>query len=188
MAWTTPLTATANSTLTAAQYNTYCRDNFLMMEPALATGTIYAQATMCLFMTDTAAANSVIERPVGHYHVERSQTTTSTTYTDLATFGPSVQLTTGPAALVWFSAQMSNSTANAQVSVSVEVSGATTIAAGANEYELVSDGHTAANDNKKMMFKHFTTLTSGSNVFTMKYKVGSGTGTFHNRQLAVWAF
>ena len=36
------------------------------------------------------------------------------------------------------------------------------------------------------MFDMNTTLTPGTNVFTMKYRRGSGTATFSNRQICVW--
>lgn len=40
MAWTAPLTAALNGTLTAAQFNTHVRDNLLETEAAKATAAI----------------------------------------------------------------------------------------------------------------------------------------------------
>lgn len=186
MAWTAPLTAVASATFTAAQYNTHCRNNFLEMEPAKATGKINSQETFCLMMTSTAAPNQIVERSWAHHTVEASESTTSTSYTKLTTLGPSVTITTGTAALVWFGSHIENNTADAASFVSVEVSGASTVAA-SNEWCIEQDGHNAGNAVRRSMFKHFTGLTAGSNRFTMQYKVGSNTGTFNYRHMAVWA-
>lgn len=40
MAWTAPMTASANGTLTAAQFNTHVRDNLLETETAKATAAV----------------------------------------------------------------------------------------------------------------------------------------------------
>lgn len=186
MAWTAPLTASTNATLTAAQYNTHCRDNFLMMEAAKATGTINAQETFCLMMCDTAAANSVVERAWAHSTVEASETVTATSYTDGETFGPSITVTTSTEALVFFGATIQNDTVNVSASTSVAVSGASTVAA-SDSIRLDLDGITAANAMRRSGHHHFTGLTAGANTFTMQYKVAANTGTFTNRHLAVWA-
>lgn len=111
--------------------------------------------------------------------VTTAQTTTSTSYTDLATVGPSVTVTTGTKALVMVTCQVENS-GGAAAFMSYAVSGATTIAA----------ADTTAVGNKSTSFIRATacsivTLTAGSNTFTAKYKVGASTGTFERRTIAV---
>ena len=121
MAWTAPMTAVAGNTLTAAQWNTHVRDNLLETAPAKAT------AAGRIFVT--TAANAIAERVVDSETVATSQTTTSTSYTDLATTGPAVTVTTGARALVFYGAEMENTTSTALSAASVAVSGATTDAA-----------------------------------------------------------
>jgi hypothetical protein len=58
-----------------------------------------------------------------------SQTTTSTSYTDLATVGPAVTVTTGTSAIVLITTQASPSVQGPNACMSCAVSGATTIAA-----------------------------------------------------------
>lgn len=119
-----------------------------------------------------------------------AQTTTSTAYTDLATAGPSVTLTTGTEVLVTISAILGQGVdSGATFSAGVAVSGASTIAA-SDSYSLFLNGDdfTSASGNVSLSatFK-LTGLTAGSNTFTMKYKCSSGTARFENRHLTVFA-
>jgi hypothetical protein len=115
------------------------------------------------------------------------QTTTSSTYTDLATVGPSITATTGTTALVTFTVTTDATTLGGdQGYASVAVSGATTVAASDN-YSVV----TRLGGNFVTMSRTygFTGLTAGSNVFTLKYRNASGvTSRFSNRGLVVWGF
>lgn len=113
--------------------------------------------------------------------VTTSQTTTSTTYTDLATAGPSVTLTTGTKALVILSATMYASGA-AETRMSFSVSGASTIAVD-DKWALWGHQQTAGSSRAYLL----TGLTAGSNTFTAKYNVSSGsvTGYFVYRSIAV---
>lgn len=190
MAWTTPLTAVANATFTAAQYNTHARDNFLMMEPARATASRSGTQAFCMF--HATGSNAIAERPFKSAIVQKTgtgQTTTSTTYDDLYTYGPSVQLDTGTQALVLFGCLIGNQTANSASYASVEVSGASTVAAD-DDWCIEMDGHTACsgddNNLRRSQWKLFTGLTAGSNTFTMKYRAGSNTAQFNYRHLMVW--
>jgi len=119
-----------------------------------------------------------------------AQTTTSTSYADLATAGPSVTLTTGSEALVTISAILGQGADSGQVIyASVAVSGASTIAA-SNNYSLFLNGDdfvsTSGNVSLSTTFK-LTGLTPGSNTFTMKYATSSSTARFENRHLTVFA-
>ena len=117
--------------------------------------------------------------------VATTQSTTSDSYTDLATAGPAVTLTTGTKALVIVTGNMNCNSTNDRPFMSFEVSGATTIAASdinaaiANVYN---------NNFKSFRFSAATvvTLTAGSNTFTAKYRGDSGaTFTFLDREIFV---
>lgn len=178
MTWTTPMTFVAGTTLTAAQLNVHLRDNLNETAPAKAT------TSGRLFVS--TAANTLAERAVTDATVTTTQTTTSTTYANLTTVGPSVTVTTGTRALVLISSVVSNSAAGNQGFMSIDVSSATTIAA-SDTYALVYESSTA-NDGLGAAIAHlFTTLNAGSNVFTAKYRVTAGTGTFFNRNMCVIA-
>ena len=115
--------------------------------------------------------------------VATAQTTTSPTYTDLATAGPAVTLTTGTKALVIISTELSNSTASG-INASFAISGATTLAA--NDANRLSLGGSAGSVTIKASIAILIdTLTAGSNTFTMKYRTGGGTATFINRFICV---
>ena len=115
------------------------------------------------------------------------QTTTSTSYVDLATVGPSITATTGTTALVTFTVTTDATTiASDQGFASVAVSGATTVAANDNYSTVTRLGGSFVTESRTY---GFTGLTAGSNVFTLKYKNSSGaTSRFQNRGLVVWGF
>ena len=113
-----------------------------------------------------------------------SQTTTSTSYTDLSTAGPAATLTTGTKALVIFNTFLTASGTGPTVSASVAVSGATTLAA-SDDWRVtfdVSSGGFGVSLSRTVLF---TGLTAGSNTFTVKYKTSSGTATFATRSIVV---
>lgn len=112
--------------------------------------------------------------------VATSQTTTSTTYVDLATVGPTVTLTTRTLALVIVTAFLENSAGTNDSRMSFAISGATTLAAS----DLTALRHVGTS-GARMSTVALVALTAGSNVFTAKYKVSGGTGTFVNRDLIV---
>lgn len=111
-------------------------------------------------------------------YIATDQTTTSTSYTDLATAGPAVTIPVGSngLALVIFGCGMY--TAAALKAMSIAVSGASTVAA-SDDWMLRRDG--AAFDQMTSRAKLFTGLTAGNNTFTAKYKVAAGTGNFFAR-------
>jgi hypothetical protein len=79
---------------------------------------------------------------------------------------------------------MSNSTASAGAFISYAISGATTVSAA--DAWAASCESAAANDVYRLgVVQLHTGLNPGSNVFTAKYRVTAGTGTFVNRHLAV---
>lgn len=177
MAWTAPMTAADNTTFTAAQFNANVRDNLLETEGAKAT-------TAGRFFI-TTGANAIAEREIKNSVVTTAETqNTSGVWGDLATVGPQVTITTGASAMVWFGTAVSQSAANAFASASVEVTGASSIAA-SFDYCVQIDGLAANNARRYTTAYLFTTLTPGSNVFTMKYR--NATSQFSNRELIVMA-
>lgn len=169
------MTATANTAFTAAQFNTYVRDNLLETAPAKASssGTYFVGS----------GVNSITERTVGLDFELASQTTTSGSFTDLATIGPDITVTTGTRAIVCLTAQIANNTVGGSCLVGVDISGAHTEApSDPNALQLDS-----AIANQELSASHITmyTLTAGSNTFRMKYRVSTGTGTFARRKIVV---
>jgi hypothetical protein len=113
-----------------------------------------------------------------------SQTTASTSYTDLATVGPSVTLTTGTKALVITKVGANPLGQGVATIVSFAVSGATTISA-ADKYG--SDQYIVAVSSITQTAVYLITgLTAGSNTFTVKYKTSGGSGgAFGSRVITV---
>ena len=136
--------------------------------------------------TGTVAVQGEAYGRSGTATVATSQTTTSTSYTDLATAGPAVTVTTGTKALVFVYANLYNDTINHNSNMAVAISGATTVAAAAGGVSLgwqTNSGY-IQRLNASAAFL-ITGLTAGSNIFTAKYAVSGGTGTFGNRNIIV---
>ncbi len=181
MAWSTPLTAVSNATLTAAQWNSGVRDNFLETAPAKASvaGSIFA----------ATGTNAIAQRTPDSAGQNGGETTNNTSYvTTLSggagTAGPAVTVTTGPKALIAFHCRQSTSVAGTNVWTSVAISGASSISA--------SDNWALSYDQTGQLFHGLTyleeNLTPGSNTFTMAYRVSGGTGTFATRRINVVPF
>ncbi len=178
MAWSTPLSAVSNATLTAAQWNASVRDNMLVTPAALATtaGRIFV----------ATGTNTIAERAVGSATVVATETTTTTSpFVDLTTPGPACTLTTGTTVLVWLSCLAFNTTAGSNAQMGVAVSGASTVAAVATEAYIVKSS--GASDFIQAGYGFpLTGLTAGSNTFTAKYAAGvSGTASFQRRRIIV---
>lgn len=115
-----------------------------------------------------------------------TETTASTTFVDLATVGPSVTLVTGTEALVTVTTQASNSSAGQFQIMGVAVSGASSIVAD-DDHSSVCTSETAGSVNSATWTGRITGLTPGSNTFTAKYRVSSGTATYRRRGIVVEA-
>lgn len=176
MAWTAPMTAVAGVIWTSAQFNAHVRDNLLETMPG--------KATASNRMYITTGNNAIAERVPSTAQVDTSETTTSTAYDDLTTVGPSVTVTTGAKALVWFGSWMSHNSNNGETSLSVAVSGAGIIAA-SDDYRLLQSGVELGSNNRHYVCHLFTNLTAGSNTFRLKYKTNLGTATYKWRDLIV---
>lgn len=179
MAWSAPMTAVANSTFTAAQFNEFVRDNLNETAPAKSTG------ASGYFVGD--AVNSIVERRAISAADLTAGTTASTTYTDLtgSGIGPTITVDTGPAALIIVRCSAEN-TGGGSSRMAYTVSGATSIAAADNRgvgFFGAAGGNINASDVSLV-----SALTPGSNTFTARYRVSSGTGTFSSRRIIVLPF
>lgn len=181
------MTAAANATFTASEWNTHIRDNLLETAPAKA-------ATVDSYLVSTGA-NVLVERETDSAFIKRQRKTSSTSYTDLDYdgSGPSVTVTTGTKAVVWISCGMASQSTNSFMASSFEISGATTRAAN-DDWAVMTDGVTGNfniygnpfdQHNRRGICHLAESLTAGSNTFTMKYRVGSSIGHFHSREIVV---
>lgn len=173
------MTAISGAIFAAADFNQYVRDN--LNETAVAKATASGQYFVA------TGTNALAARVLGAGTIATSQSTTSTTYTDLATVGPNTTVDTGTLALVMVSAAVSNGTGAASSFMSYAVSGATTVAA-VTTRALRVDGIAGGNIIRATSVSTVP-LTPGSNTFTAKYAVGAGsTGTFSDRSMQVIPF
>lgn len=158
-------------------------------EPTLEEGeTCYLADTdtVLVYNGSTWVTVGPVVRAIDANYVETSQATSSTTYVDLATAGPSVTLDTSTSAIVIISGR-GNDDANdgATAVMSWAVSGATTIAA-SDSWSWQAD-QAAFRSFGTNIYK-VTTLTPGSNTFTAKYKkAGGSTSSFAYRGMMVIA-
>lgn len=137
----------------------------------------------------TAGGGGGGEGSADHGYVATSQGTTSGTFADLATTGPSATCTVGASGevLVFISAKIASPSDDGG-EVAVAVSGATTVAADADRTILANavDDVATYTIGAGTSYVH-TGLNEGSTTFTMKYRrsTGSGTINFSDRQIVV---
>ena len=176
MAWTAPRTWVTAEQVTASHMNTHVRDNFLETAPA--------KATAAGRIIVTTGNKSVEERQFSQATVTTSETTAATSFTDLATSGPAVTVTTGANALVIVTCEMSNGGAGNECFMDFGVSGAHARSAGTGTAVKITSN---AADDRYAVSRPFLqqSITGGSNTFTAKYRVSAGTGTFLNRRILV---
>ena len=178
MAWTAPRTWVTAEIVTASLLNVHVRDNLLVTAPGIAT-----TAGRILVVGGT---NAIVERLADGALVNTSETTASTSYTNLSTSGPSVSATTGTRAIIWLGSQIANDTGGGQSYMGVDISGATTTAAADGSSVMYESSN--ANDVAIVGSPPIeVTLTSGTNTFKAEYRVTTGTGTFHRRRIFVLA-
>lgn len=118
--------------------------------------------------------------------VDTTQTTSSTSYTDLSTVGPAVTATVGPSGkvLISFSSNINIATSGGIAYLSFAASGSTTIAASDANGVLFQAPTTSHNSSLSKCFV-LTGLTPGSNTFTLKYKTFSSSVNFFVRNISV---
>jgi hypothetical protein len=110
------------------------------------------------------------------------QSTTSTSYTDLATT-TAVTLTTGTKALVIVTSYMFSGDNPCGMFMDYAVSGATTRAA--SDSTAFRTQRSSADVRVRASSVSRITVTAGSNTFTAKYKVSAGTGFISDREIFV---
>jgi hypothetical protein len=176
MAWSTLPSYTDGNVLTAAQVLAI-RDNINETAPAkfTAAGQI---------LVSTTANSGAARAPYGEtYTGGGTDVTNSTSYVGL-TGSPSFGVTTGTKALVMHGAQITVDTAGSRALASYEISSATTAAAA----DTWAVGHDVSSAGRivKASFVYMHTVTAGSNIFTGRYRVTGGSGTFTLRSINVF--
>lgn len=174
MAWATPPTFTSGNVLTAAQLN-IISSNLNETAPAKAAG----QSQIFV----STGVNSLVARTFGYDVVAVAETTTATSFTDLATVGPQATVTSSQYSLAFMQSAVQNNTSGLTSNVGLDVSGATTAAAAAIYISILTGA--ANNALTAGAIRMIDFLTAGSNTFTMKYQVGGGTGTFNRRYMTI---
>ena len=124
-------------------------------------------------------------RPNGNA-IDTSQTTTSTSYTNLTTVGPQVTVEIGPrgTAIVMLTAQAMTNSNGVECFMGFDVSGATTVSA--NDDQALTSATRNSGDTPKSSATFWVSgLNAGSNTFTARYRTTSGTATFADRNIVV---
>jgi hypothetical protein len=180
MAWTVPMTAVAGSVLTAAQMNTYVRDNL--------SETMPAKAGLPSSYFVTAGWGEIVARRANAWTDDTTLAISATSFDDPAEGRPGPELTieTGVTALVGFRAVVKVPSATARIEVGYEVLGATQREASRSR----SIGYSASGNAAGMWLRTGTVdlctgLTPGMNTFKLLYNVSSGTGSVEYRRLWV---
>lgn len=172
MTWQTPPTWTAGQTIPASNLN-IIRDDLLETAPGKATvaGRIFV----------STGPNSIAQRQIASAFVAAGETTAATSFTNLATAGPTVSnITTGTLALISVNSQANNSNTGSSSRHSFDISGATSSSATPERGCLAQN---EAGSDTRYGITTLQTLTAGVNNFVSKYLVSSGTGHWQDREL-----
>lgn len=133
--------------------------------------------------TQTSAAGGLVSE-IAQATVAAQESTTSTSYTDLATVGPTVTMTTGTKALVIITASSELATTVNRLRMSVDITGATTSGpSNARALYLETSSGSGAIRASAMIF--YDALTAGSNTFKAKYVSGGATVYWQQRDMIV---
>jgi hypothetical protein len=180
MAWTSPMTFTASTALTAAQLNTHLRDN--LNETEVAKG-ITPGAWLITTSTDAIA-----QRTHKSAYRQALAGTSSTTYTDNLSdgqTGPTVTVACGSEILVMISCYISNESHEIGTRMSYRISGANTVSA-SDTWAILHDRNGTGTESL-MLTRYHTGMTPGTNTFTAQYKVdvASNEGRYQCRRMQV---
>lgn len=133
---------------------------------------------------DAAAASG---SSVAAANLGPSESTTSTSYGDLATVGPAVtiELPSARDVLVILTAQDSHDTVNGEVYMDFAISGATTRSA--TDLTALTRRATTAGAFRRASVPTLVSLAAGTSTITAKFRVGgtAGTGSWQRRHLQV---
>ncbi len=188
MVWTAPKIFTSNTVLTAAELNTYVRDNFLELEVAKAT------TPTSYFLSN--GLNSIVERvPSSDFIVTAEDEVGGgddlLEFIDLETPGPSVTLETGSKALVMLSAQVKCATnGNNRGWMSFSVTGASNrpYTTDDNDQALIQGRHVGGIPSQYSKFIFVDNLTPGVNTFTAQYRRDGSAPGWNSRRIVVLPF
>lgn len=181
MVWSAPMTAVAGNIFKASEFNTYVRDNLMETEAAYILEPGYQGAFFV-----TTGENSISGSAPQISSISTSESTTSTTYTDLATASPTIlNRTVNTKTLITLGAIVSNSSATGTSIMSVEWSNDSGVVGAASD--LYSFSGTGTNPVAAGAGYMIDTVP-GTYTFRAKYRVTSGTGTFAQRRLFVFPF
>lgn len=173
------MTAIAGSVLTAAQMNTFVRDNLIETMPAKAVlpGSYFV----------TTGWGEVAARFAAGSNDDNQVTVTATSFDNPESGppGPSVTAVTGPMALVGYKCQFQIASATTRIEMGYEVSGDTSIEASLVNSLGYSKAGTTALWWRMGAVDLATDLTPGTNTFTLKYNVAAGSGMVVYRHLWV---
>lgn len=178
MVWTAPMTAVDNDVFTAAQFNAHIRDNLLETMPGKATtvGSYFVSVD----------ANIIAERFTHHDYVATEESTTSSAFVDLATFGPSITFTTGSSFLIFMSTQITHSSTTGNSHMGFDISGDITQVPSAI---LTVGGASGSNPRQMGMIFRAPIVPPESEVtVTAQYRTNTGTATFSQRRLGIINF
>lgn len=177
MAWTAPMTAVAGSVFTAAQFNTFVRDNLAETAPAKSTTPGSHMA-----VSDT---NQISERTSSQNFTATSDTTTATTFGALAaSSGPSITVVTGPQAWVVVTSDLVCDTNGQSARATFEITGATSLSG--QDSMAIRNIRESTGNNALVSGVFLVPLTPGSNTFNMVYRTsGTSTSSFANRRIGV---
>lgn len=118
--------------------------------------------------------------------INTAETTTSTTFTNLTTFGPSLTVEANTEVLAIWGAQYQNTAASALTSCAPDFSGAFTQAA-SDDQECRRDTRSASILCTYSAAGKWSFASSGQVTATLKYRVSTGTGNFSRRHLLLIA-
>lgn len=114
--------------------------------------------------------------------VDTSETTTSTSYTNLATTGPTLSGLANGWYLLVFGADASGTTASAAPRMSPEINGVAASDADSCSLATLFNDTAALTSNLRVLMVHLN-VAGGNNEVVMKYRVAAGTGRFQFRFL-----
>lgn len=173
------MTAVANEVFTAAQYNTYVRDNLLETAPAKAF------TTSQYFLSFDGG---LLPNVSGSAVVTTSESTTSTTYTDLATVGPSMIRNVNIGFIAFLGCRRVSSVGTAGAFMSMDIIRTSDMTTVFTADDIVAVGHYGSGAVRSIGSPETVIgLDPGEYEFVAKYKttdVGS-TATFASRWMHV---
>lgn len=190
MSWTAPLTAVANTSFAAADWNTYVRDNMLELAPAIAD--LPNELLVRQSSSSGAVRQIVTNGGVATDTIATLESTTSTSYTDLTTVGPRVTVNS-PSGWVFVVAYVNTQTTVTATGgtdgsgMSYELDGPVTSIAASDTWATMTSLPVATPDENtqfRTTSARLHAITANEDVvITCKYRTTMGTGYYANRYL-----